>query len=241
MKNFTRLAVVLIITGSFTLAGAQDDDQALISVVNSNWASTNYTLLWSNINARLLANSADILGLSLKMNYYTHCDRNASNAYAAANSFTNSVGASARTELVPYAQIMAQRILNVPSSEFASFSATISNEVHSLFPSNFPGAQECEIFAMSFKARRDVHVQSVNPSTGVPIILRLVGHVERQTGTTSFSRVYYTKSSVTLTAPGTVNGKAFTQWNMDTNTFSTNANITITVSNNVTMTAVYEP
>jgi len=242
MKNFNRYFMIMLFSCLvFAIAAnADDQDQLFVDSVNSNWVARNYTQILAAVNVRLQANSNDVLALSLKMNYYFYCDMNIPNVYAVAHIFTNAVRASGRTEVLPIAQVMAQRFFDLPLSE-PSFTEAQRNALHSEFSDMFPGVEECEAFSLSLNSGCDLHVRSENPSDGVSIQIFPWSENTTVSRTTSFDRVYMKGIVVKLSAPSNVSGKSFAQWNKDGLSISTTTNVMITISNNVTMTAVYIP
>ncbi len=90
----------------------------------------------------------------------------------------------------------------------------------------------------------DTHVLtviSVNPDQNVPIAVSIPDINNDIDGSTTFERVYNTGDDVTLTAPANApNGNRFLHWLYDGILLSTNASITVSMLDDVTVTAVYE-
>ena len=82
-------------------------------------------------------------------------------------------------------------------------------------------------------------IQSTNPSSGVAITVSPNDRYGKGSGTTKFTRSYKKDTTVTLTAPATASGNAFTKWQKGTANYATTAKTTVKVSANTTMTAVY--
>jgi hypothetical protein len=80
-------------------------------------------------------------------------------------------------------------------------------------------------------------VESTNPASGVAVTVSPADNNSAGNGTTSFTRTYNSGTSVTLTAPATSNGNAFSAWTGCTSTSSTTC--TITLAANTTVTANY--
>jgi len=82
-------------------------------------------------------------------------------------------------------------------------------------------------------------VASSNPSSGVAITVSPKDKDGKGNGTTQFTRRYSDSTSITLTAPSSVNGNTFQKWQRDGSDYSTNKTITFSLSRNRTMKAVY--
>jgi hypothetical protein len=82
-------------------------------------------------------------------------------------------------------------------------------------------------------------VASVNPSSGVDIAVSPADKNGAGNGTTQFTRTYNSGTAVTLTAPATASGNTFSKWQKDGVDAGTAAAITVTITANTTMTAVY--
>jgi len=82
-------------------------------------------------------------------------------------------------------------------------------------------------------------VASSNPSSGVAITVSPNDRDGKGNGTTQFTRRYSDSTSITLTAPSSVNGNTFQKWQRDGSDYSTNRTITFSLSRNRTMKAVY--
>lgn len=86
--------------------------------------------------------------------------------------------------------------------------------------------------------QRTLTVTSVNPSSGVGIIVLLNGN-NQPSGSTPFTRTYFHNSSVNLTANSGFGGVAFQKWQRNGQDFSTSASVNVTMDSDYTMTAVY--
>ncbi len=85
-------------------------------------------------------------------------------------------------------------------------------------------------------------VDSETPSSGVPITVWTRDRAGLANGTTTFTRLYTLGQSVSMTAPASMNGKAFVCWKIDgTVQPAPSRTITITMSAAKTCTAVYSP
>jgi Tol biopolymer transport system component/subtilisin family serine protease len=84
-------------------------------------------------------------------------------------------------------------------------------------------------------------VNSINPSSGVNITVSPNDSSGSGNGTTQFTRTYNPGTTVTLTAPATVNGNKFQLWLRDGQDWSGNVTTSVSMDSNlnVTMTAVY--
>ncbi len=86
---------------------------------------------------------------------------------------------------------------------------------------------------------RQLIVASENPDSGVPIQVSEPDTRGRTDGDTTFDRLYPVGTPVTLTAPATVGDKTFSHWLRNGVRVSNNTSIDITISTDITMTAVY--
>jgi hypothetical protein len=77
-------------------------------------------------------------------------------------------------------------------------------------------------------------VASVNPVSGVAIIVSPADNNGAANGTTSFTRSYNSGSSVTLTAPGTSGGNNFSSWTGCATASTVTCNVTMNASETVT-------
>src|SRR3990172_4858163 len=95
--------------------------------------------------------------------------------------------------------------------------------------------------SMSFAAVKNytLTVASVNPSSGVAITVSPLDKNGAGNGTTQFTRLYASRTVVTLTAPATSSGGKFLKWQKGTGDYATTQTMTVTMSANTTMTAVY--
>jgi uncharacterized protein (TIGR03437 family) len=85
-----------------------------------------------------------------------------------------------------------------------------------------------------------ITVASANPSSGVNITVSPNDISGSGNGTTQFTRTYNPGTTVTLTAPATVNGSNFQRWERNGVDWSANVTTSLVMSgNNVTMTAIY--
>lgn len=95
--------------------------------------------------------------------------------------------------------------------------------------------------SLSFAAVKNytLTVASVNPSSGVAIIVSPLDKNGAGNGTTQFTRLYASRTVVTLTAPATSSVGAFSKWQKGGVDYATAQTTTVTMSANTTMTAVY--
>ncbi|HYV10221.1 MAG TPA: S8 family serine peptidase [Pyrinomonadaceae bacterium] len=84
-----------------------------------------------------------------------------------------------------------------------------------------------------------ITVASANPSSGVNITVSPNDISGSGNGTTQFTRTYNPGTTVTLTAPSTMNGFNFRLWKRDGQDWSSSVSLTIEARGNHTMTAVY--
>lgn len=231
------VTISLIVSALTTRAIADNQDEVFINTINSNWISANYISMISNINMRSQANSNDVLAILLKMNYYYYCDFSSSNCNTFAQTFTNIVQSSPRAELKQTAESIAGPYLNITTSE-PPFTATQRTNLHLLFPQSFPGLDESLAFYTHFSKRFNIVVLSEN-TTGVFINVTPYDKNGFESGTTSFTRVYFDNASILLSAPGAINGHTFSHWKVFNDTAGTNLSLNITVTNNMTITAVF--
>src|SRR3990172_12493371 len=82
-------------------------------------------------------------------------------------------------------------------------------------------------------------VQSSNPSSGVAITVSPNDTAGKSSGTTQFTRTYSSGASVTLTASATAGGNIFKEWRKNGEKAGSKTIITVTISANTAMTAVY--
>lgn len=86
---------------------------------------------------------------------------------------------------------------------------------------------------------RTLNVASLNPSSGIGIIVFLNGN-NQPSGSTPFTRTYFHNASVTLTAASSLpNGNTFQKWQRNGQDFTTGLSATVTMNADLTMTAVY--
>src|SRR3990172_7311235 len=91
----------------------------------------------------------------------------------------------------------------------------------------------------AFAATYTLTVGSSNPGSGVSVTVSPTDVNGRGNGTTQFTRTYNGDSAVTLTASSTANGNIFKEWQKNGEKAGTSRTISVTVSANTTMTAVY--
>ena len=84
-------------------------------------------------------------------------------------------------------------------------------------------------------------LSSSNTTSGVSITVSPNDVSGLGNGTTPFTRTYNGGTTVTLTAPSTVNGNNFQKWQRNGQDWSGNVVTTVTMSGNQSMTAVYKP
>ena len=96
------------------------------------------------------------------------------------------------------------------------------------------------IFARRDPVQRGVlTVASANPTSGVNITVSPNDTSGLGNGTTQFTRTYNPNTTVTLTAPASVNGNYFRVWERDGQAWSGSLTTTVGMNGNHTMTAVY--
>jgi hypothetical protein len=92
-------------------------------------------------------------------------------------------------------------------------------------------------YAVSASTTYTLTVDSTNPSSGVAIGVSPADNNSASNGTTSFTRTYNSGTAITLTAPGTSSGNAFSSWTGCTT--ATTTTCAITLAANTTVTANY--
>ncbi|HKG47510.1 MAG TPA: S8 family serine peptidase [Pyrinomonadaceae bacterium] len=96
------------------------------------------------------------------------------------------------------------------------------------------------VFARRNPTQRGVlTVASSNPASGLSVTVSPNDVSGSGNGTTQFTRTYNRGTTVTLTAPATVNGNDFQRWQRDGVDWSGNVSTNVGISGNVTMTAIY--
>lgn len=97
--------------------------------------------------------------------------------------------------------------------------------------------------AYEFSTNTTLVVNSVNPSSGVPITVTPNDLNGNGNGTTAFSRAFSTNALVSLIAPATVVvfgiTNTFSEWQLNGMDYDTNASTTITILQNQIITAIY--
>ena len=84
-----------------------------------------------------------------------------------------------------------------------------------------------------------LQVNTSNPATGVNVTVSPADTLGYGSGTACFTRCYANGTTVTLTAPTSVNGNTFRKWLRDGVECGTTAAITVNVAADTTLTAVY--
>ena len=92
--------------------------------------------------------------------------------------------------------------------------------------------------AAFIEPQRTLTVASINPSSGVGIIVLLNGN-NQASGSTPFTRTYFHNASVTLVANSMAGQNTFQKWQRDGQDFTTNQSATVIMNSDHTMTAVY--
>src|SRR3989337_607394 len=82
-------------------------------------------------------------------------------------------------------------------------------------------------------------VASSTPASGVSVTVSPNDTTGKGSGTTQFTRTYNSGTAVTLTAAATAGGNIFKEWQKNGEKAGTSRTISVTVSANTTMTAVY--
>jgi hypothetical protein len=83
-------------------------------------------------------------------------------------------------------------------------------------------------------------VNSVNPAAGASITDSPADNNGAGNGSTPFARTYNHGTVVTLTAPASVGGQAFVQWQRDGADLTTSLTATVTMNGDHTLTAIYD-
>lgn len=84
-----------------------------------------------------------------------------------------------------------------------------------------------------------VSINSVNPTSGVPISVWTADELGRTHATTAFDRLYTQGTSASFTAPRVVGNNYFLRWDLDGSPWQAMATVTLSVSMARTLTAVY--
>ena len=84
-----------------------------------------------------------------------------------------------------------------------------------------------------------LNIASSNPGSGVYIYVGPDDNQGLADGTTSFSRIFNSGTSITLIAPTTAGGNNFVKWTLNGVDYSSSRTVDFTLSGNSTMTAVY--
>lgn len=82
-------------------------------------------------------------------------------------------------------------------------------------------------------------IGSVNPASGVPVVMIPADVNEQADGSTPFTRTYEVGTGVTLQAPATVNGNPFQKWQVDGSDHPGGQSMSITVDNDYSIVAFY--
>jgi List-Bact-rpt repeat protein len=95
------------------------------------------------------------------------------------------------------------------------------------------------VYVTSTSSSYTLTVASSNPSSGVAINASPTDRNGQQNGTTQFTRSYNSGTSVQLTAPSSASNHPFQKWQRNGSDYSTNVQVSVTMSANTTMTAVF--
>ena len=98
---------------------------------------------------------------------------------------------------------------------------------------------DTEMTAIYEDATKNLHVRSQNPGSGVNISVSVPDINGQASGSTPFDRVYPTGQAVTLNAPPSTGNSGFLHWLVNGIPYSTNPQLTITMNDDITVTAVY--
>ncbi|MFO7871563.1 MAG: hypothetical protein R6V03_09055 [Kiritimatiellia bacterium] len=170
-RRFLWIAITWV---SLALNADADNIKSFIEDVNTAWGKRQYSIVLSNINARLQGNSNDVLALSMKMYYHVLVEPSPASVRTAAAAFTNVVHSSGRYDMEPWACDMADKFLSFPLTETNKFTQEQRARFHEAMP-EFPGIAECVSFAIRFSQTNStvflLDVESSNPSSGVAITI----------------------------------------------------------------------
>jgi len=116
---------------------------------------------------------------------------------------------------------------------YSSCSNLSGSDFYSRFSVVYPSV------AQFLEPLRTLNVASVNPSSGIGIIVLLNGD-NQPSGSTPFARTYFHNASVSLVAASSLpNGNTFQKWQRNGQDFTTGLSATVTMNSDLTMTAVY--
>lgn len=87
---------------------------------------------------------------------------------------------------------------------------------------------------------RVLTVASVNPAQGVPAAISVADLNGNSSGPTPLERVYPFGIQVTVTVPTTVDGNSFVKWTLDGADYSARPSVTVSMSGDRALTAVYQ-
>ncbi|MHC1708032.1 MAG: carboxypeptidase regulatory-like domain-containing protein [Bacteroidales bacterium] len=87
---------------------------------------------------------------------------------------------------------------------------------------------------------KTITVRSENPDNGVSILVSPPDNTGQSSGLTEFSRSYNINTTVSLHAPGSIGNQNFVHWKKNSLIHSTDSVINFTVTDNDTLTAVYQ-
>jgi len=85
-----------------------------------------------------------------------------------------------------------------------------------------------------------LEVHSINPNSGVHIDVSATDNNGDDDGDTSFSRIYYEGTNVTVTAPASQGGVPFRGWLRGSQLMTTNTSYSVTMWSDISLTAWYE-
>ncbi|HEY3103006.1 MAG TPA: trypsin-like serine protease, partial [Pyrinomonadaceae bacterium] len=95
--------------------------------------------------------------------------------------------------------------------------------------------------AIFLEPHRTLTVASVNPNSGIGILVMPNDLNNQGSGSTPFTRSYFHNATVTLVANTNSDGPIFQKWQRDGQDYTTSAFTTVTMNSDHTMTAVYVP
>lgn len=119
-------------------AQTADPLQQFVDQVNAKWKLKDNNTIQQLINARLQANANDVLALGTKAYFYIYAVNDLNQARSAIQAFNTAVQASSSASAKEIAKSMRDEILNIPLSESGAWSAADQDQMHTIFPEEFP-------------------------------------------------------------------------------------------------------
>lgn len=123
--------------------------------INNGWKNQNDANILTAINNRLIANSDDILALSVRPYYLVYVEGNIEGAKSAVDTFWNAVDAvTDNSDLRNAARKLMEGIKDMDSTKAGIISTDEKNALHNLFPDTFPMLGNCFRYAAMLEGNR---------------------------------------------------------------------------------------